>query len=892
MIKHSEFDFSYDYLRFDTTWLFEWNINDINGSTQRLYPFTETAGDSKTWFFQGESGASVQHSDIWVPTDPWLEYDANNIKRWNDAHPNNETRYLTPDSSFIKLTNTVETVVIDNIPPSFVSDKDTEYIWLKEGKSDITRHCSFVFKDQAGLDFKQFAIFIGKPDDLETLNETAKDKKDAKTHKTDEMCLYYYSRKHDWAIYNEDLIDPSSLTIKADGYHTYKIEFDMKYGASDDEVKRLNTEGLQLYVWDKAGNGSVYAFGKDEKEKSGGVPGTLEGRRWLLVDSDSDIADLDKLVIKFYDAEPENMIVNENQLGSVWCSIYNPNRDFWPIDVVVQLSDTSVGRIDMSTYDDSKYYDYMNPDDEGKSTGVVRFKIVDIQKYGKVEVQAWLQTGNKNFDDIMKASTYAEESCGPWIIKDAEGRVYNIRRYVPKYLRNTDYYQFIEFFELFLNTMYTNLTKGTNISILEKIAKISDFNDIDRIEHGLAWHFAKSFGCEYDIDLDTMQKLNLGFLRYSTADEEAFIESNRTEDDVIDIIKYAIKCLPMYNQIKGSEKGVIMALKMFSMSCKMINLWVKMSPQVEENPDFVEEDRMYDFASYFLTSRFNIEFNSLNVDFPTFNDNLDAFVRFIRSIKPLIRILNLIKYTVIFNNDYYWLVNDYVHDDMIGEQDLSYRYTIKWDGDSIDEMIKRSKVNKAVNHATRIWINYNADSCVVIPVDSDGKQVLDTSVPDPPDINSLYSFFAEYMSNSNGKFAFRYKNDPITYEYTVNVYNKKTGVKETTGTLKGTESLMFRKEFSISDFDAEMLESGFYIYPKTGELATCLTEFIKPSYYMANKISELLAADKIKLGDKTYTSDTYTWELVDTQITNNAEMEMIVDHVPGTEIYRSVTKYE
>ena len=132
MIKNSSFDFSYDYLRFDTTWLFEWDYEQITDDTIKFYPFTET-GTNKTWRFKAEadengkekSDVTIKHDEfVWDSLEPWLEYHEDEVKQWDASHPNNPTRYLAPGSSFITITNSVETVIIDNVPPAFVSEED------------------------------------------------------------------------------------------------------------------------------------------------------------------------------------------------------------------------------------------------------------------------------------------------------------------------------------------------------------------------------------------------------------------------------------------------------------------------------------------------------------------------------------------------------------------------------------------------------------------------------------------------------------------------------------------------------------------------------------------------------------------------------------------------
>lgn len=905
MIKHSEFDFSYDYLRFDTTWKFEWDASNILADTRRFYPFTEE-GNSRTWWFQGDktNTVAIKNHDVtvWNPKDPWLEYEADNVEAWDTAYPENTTRYLSPGNSFIKLTNTIETVVIDNIPPDFVSDKGTEYVWIANvtgkdrGGIKESRHCSFVFRDKAGLDFKQFAIFIGPTPSEEELNEAAK------VGMVPSGCVYYYSRKYDKVLVNTDLIDLWSLKIKSDGFNTYKIDFDLLYGtgpidirdssgnptgqtiSADEQIEILNTQGLRVIVWDVAGNNSTYIFGAcalppDDPAHAHGIPNVIKGRRWVLIDSINDLSEIEPCVIKFYDTEPSNMIVNENQNGLTWVSVYNPNVEFRCIDMVMQLATGSLGAIDMTTYDDSTYAE----------DGLIKFRVININKHGSVDVEAWLETGNKNFDDMLKTSSYALESLSPWIVKDAEGRVYDIKRYVPTYLRSTDYYKFVEFFELYLNTLYTDLTKGTNISILEKIAKIGNFNDIDRLEHALVWHYAKDFGAEFDINLDTMLNLNLGFTRKDANPKQentGLVINSRNEDDVIDILKYALKNLPMYNQVKGSEKGIVMALKMFSLSCKVINLWVKLNPTVDDKPDFVEEDRMQDFTSHFLTSRFNLELNSLTVGFKAFNDNIDSFIKFVKSVKPLIRILNLIKYTIIFEYDYYWLVNDYVHDDMPGSTEFCYRYTINWEKDSIAEMIEHARVDWNRMHAERIWFNYNADDMQIaryvngteLTVENDPNQ---ESLPDLLTQTSLYTLFTSYAANSNGKIGYKYSDD-ITYEIDIQVYDEDGTPHKELDHMTFNPKLNFTKRWSLNDCDVHMLETGFYIYPKTGELATYLAEFVKPTYYLDNYFKQVIVpkvADNYK--DKVYA-------IVNGHITSNPKMTMIIEHVPGTEIFRCI----
>ena len=57
MIRHSFFDYNYEYLRFDTEWKFKWDIDNETEDTIHFFPFTRVAddknGNMETWHFCG-----------------------------------------------------------------------------------------------------------------------------------------------------------------------------------------------------------------------------------------------------------------------------------------------------------------------------------------------------------------------------------------------------------------------------------------------------------------------------------------------------------------------------------------------------------------------------------------------------------------------------------------------------------------------------------------------------------------------------------------------------------------------------------------------------------------------------------------------------------------------
>lgn len=907
MIRHSFFDYNYDYLRFDTEWKFEWDIDNETEDTIHFYPFTrfveDKSGETETWYFcagdssrseeSGETvipgrGTSVVTSTVWNAEAPILEYRSNDEAEgegtgptartalWDEQNPENLTRYLSPfgGKDIITLTNTVETVIIDTVPPEFVTDAGTEYILIKtpDDKGDVYRHVELVFRDKAGLDFKYFTLCI------------------------DGNILYDYDRKAEekkdptpgW-----DLIKKKSLKVYSDGYNTYKIAFDLQYDENKEDI--LQEKGLTLVVWDKSANFKKYNFGTGDDSVS------VNDKKWIFIDSKRALDEFEPLQITFSSVEPADMIIKDEKPGEAWCTIYNPNQDLWALgmnSIVSQLTKESLGWIDTTTLTDVfKDLEY-NPD--GSPThyedhGCIKFKIINVDKAGDMEVEAWVRTGVERFDGILKTITYAKAGL-KWMCMDPDGRLYNLKPYVPKYMRGTDYANFIEFFELYLNTVYTNMTRGTNISVLEKIAEIADFLDIDKIEDYLVRDYARHRGAEFDIDLVTMLNMNLGFFN-----PESF--GSRTESDVLDIVKYALKNLPMYNQLKGTEKGMILALRMFSFVCKLIPLWVRMSPQVEEYPNFYEEDRLYSFTGYFLTSRFNMEFDATNCDFKEFNDNLDSLVKFIKSIKPITKILNLIKYTIISDVPTDMLVNDVEDKD---ENELDY--VLVYNQEDIDDMTKHSKIDLSTMHAKRLWFGYrpHEESTIggaVVPnmftalaslfekyrgyfqftYDASPKTinysfidavtmttVTDTlsSSLDPDDQATVDALFLQLtgLSTSN------YESKDINYAR-VNTQKAqfKKELKQVIALLKQTGT--FVKRFSLAPVKVVLLDTGLYLSFTDGNTATYVSDIFR---YVAagNSAKEFIEKWATRsLGNP------------DVEIDGTDTLTIAFSHIPGTEVY-------
>ena len=755
MLKHSETIINSSVRRQDTTWDYRWDFHkqdDPNTIFLRPDMQNDSGLGNETWYFCGDANELRKYdSSTWDPDHPVFEYEVYDggdkteadpegkkgqgpngfTDDWDARNPNNPTRYLRPgDSSFMRITNTVENVTIDPVPPEFVSDYGTEYLALESNYEDsilkedgnyytkALRDIVIEFKDEVGLDFRQVALIKGdyNPESLDQ-----------------NQIIYYYDRTL------EEPIKPlyfDNIVFRATKTGHYQVKFTLNEKWAKKEIKdnkivyteqgnildELNESNISLIVWDLAGNYSVYKFTREFKTLS--------------------IDDLNKLIpviISFVDIEPNDYFLEDGIEGKIVTQVQDPNEVLWEYENVFDLMEESIGVIDTNTIESNLDH---NPLD-----GLSQFIITHLTESGNVEVEAWVETGFPEIDELIKERTYNTAICGPWVYGD-EGRKYHITPYVPKYLHGTEFADFIEFFQLYINTMYKGLENNRHISGLEKIARIGNFNDISRLENTLVYHYANEFGNEFDFDVESLQNVNLVF------NGEGF--TTRDTKETFDIIKYVLEQLPAYNRFKGTNTGMEMAIKMFGFVCRIINIWVQKEQEVEVNPEFIEEDSLYETNNYFMTSRFNLDLDATNNSFKTFCDNIQLFIDLIKSIKPITKILNLIKYTIVLDKD----INLVYTLDEVKSESKPIKYKLTWNLgiDNLEDVyvVKHlCRVNKSTGGVDIFGLNYTPEC------ELEGSTVVPSE-----------------LFNELGKF-FKYTTNGITFRVTKHI-NENDQDEETT----------------------------------------------------------------------------------------------------------------
>lgn len=409
---------------------------------------TEVNGSTKKRLF--DSNWVFQYVTLNSDGQPWQEGDTETDDL--SIYPEG-TIFLdsgVDNDGYTTLTSTLENVVIDTDPPKFVAENIQYLTFAADHK------CSFVFQSETLLDVAQLAILCG--DDT----------------------VYYCNRKHQ----NEQLEiqelevkfsdtdirkvpELRNLTLSKNG-NNYTLSFALSRYFGDD---LLNINQITVIVWDIAGNKTIH---------------TTTGI-WKTIDKDN--FDMEHLIIDFISIEPESKIIAQNIEGRVKVRIVNPNPELWDIPPTFRLCDDSIGVIE----DASVEYD--------PTTGIMTFYVIHINKGGYVTVEAWIDIDNDELKDVMRNSTYAKASLGPWIFGE-EGRKYKLMGYVPTYLNDETYNNFVKFVQDFLNTSQKSLSTGNAISTLEKTARINNFNDVFRIEQPLLNYYQKQYNIEINPALE------------------------------------------------------------------------------------------------------------------------------------------------------------------------------------------------------------------------------------------------------------------------------------------------------------------------------------------------------------------------------------------------------
>ena len=541
------------------------------------------------------------------------------VEDQDKSHYPEGTIFLDSSLDDIYGYTTLQNIIINSEGPSIVDDKTTRQVLNVGGKENPTPiKVKLIFKSKSPLDIMELEAVCG------------------------DITLIKIHRKNNQVEINQ-LVSNINLDKNND---IYTLSFDLNPYANESIIgssfiKALNDNEIIIKVFDINANGVEY---------------TTYGEPWKYIDTEEEIFDLEKLVIRFSNIIPEDMIIAPNIEGECTVTVFNPNSYLWNIKPTIQLNEESIGEID-GEIDFSDYAEH----------GIAKFKVKRIVEYGNVIVDAWIDLQNPKIHDIVYNATYAQGILGPWLVEDERNRKIKLLDYPPAYMHDREYWQFVKFTEKFLNTMYMSMSKKASIGILEKVARIADFNYINDVEAKLLNHYKEHFGIELDPNVDDLRHFLLQ-KKIALTNEEGEIVGNAdayedlTGKELDNFIRYVYHEIPEYNQYKGSYKGVKMALNMLGLCCKLVELWSKVDDKqkddlrradeisdffmkkIDENGNEVPRTTKAAVAKLFLTSRFDVDIEEPSITFREFNGLADNICRLIFQCKPVTRLLRKLSY--------------------------------------------------------------------------------------------------------------------------------------------------------------------------------------------------------------------------------------------------------
>lgn len=175
---------------------------------------------------------------------------------------------------------------------------------------------------------------------------------------------------------------------------------------------------------------------------------------------------------------------------------------------------------------------------------------VEIKGSGYLEVSA---TNN-----IGTSSSYRFNN---YVLTCSSGRQTNLTRYLPEFLRednegnNSETFDFLGKFEQTLNSLYSNLEGGCNLSVLEKTSRLQKLHDIDTIDRQHIPNYSNLLGYKSGINAE-----EIGTFGYFPASADY---SDTTEEYMAKALRFVVRNLPNWYSIKTTRNSLKIMLLSF-----------------------------------------------------------------------------------------------------------------------------------------------------------------------------------------------------------------------------------------------------------------------------------------------------------------------------------------
>lgn len=293
-----------------------------------------------------------------------------------------------------------------------------------------------------------------------------------------------------------------------------------------------------------------------------------------------------------------------------------------PINSIFEVSDYNNGIIASRIYLENTIY-----------SSIVGISAVIPQKVYRVEVEV---------DHSSSVTLYATNYAGAtnsltvsnYVIRCVEGRKANLVNYLPEYLRysavgtNPEIYDFLKFFEDYMNTVYSNVDNACNMSVLDKTYKLRELHDIDKIEKKYIPNLSNMLGYEIDLNKEEIGSYQSYLGNY-----------NDSKSEYVDkILRFVVKNLPSTYNMKTTRNAIKILLLSFGImgnvleyyTTDYLNEWVASNTNFKKQ--YVESDMD---KEYFPTPHISIGIDLRNTpnEIST-GDSLQRVLDAVETIRP------------------------------------------------------------------------------------------------------------------------------------------------------------------------------------------------------------------------------------------------------------------
>ena len=450
---------------------------------------------------------------------------------------------------------------------------------------DVTKYSyqipfNFMFVDPLGIDGSCLEAYVNNLPFFKALRNNPNDTEVHVTEYNNPTEYGFHENQvigifHDVTdVANVDLVyDCTKINdiLTAKSYYNYKLTlsghnyFDDDINSTDEEIANFETaltNGTEAEIIDAWNNASGIKF--KFFDIAGNITYYVMPKIHITTVTIDTIKNINKLLISFKDIYPEDLDLSNGKIGKATIVAKNLNKDLLNGVIRIGLLPDSRGSLL-----DFSYNSYLE-----NENGFLNYATIDVDNIidaGYVKAYAYIDLNLKGelsyINDLVYRLTYNTGDLGAFITECLDNkRKINIKTFLPSYLEDSEFANFVDLTEKYLNQMFSPIDSYCSISVLEKVSRISNFNNIDKIEKPLFDKYAYENGNNLDLTFSTVNKL---------LSVQKTIMINETETDVIqeydpeNVMRTVLSMTSVINGKKGTNTVIPLILNIFGIQSKL-----------------------------------------------------------------------------------------------------------------------------------------------------------------------------------------------------------------------------------------------------------------------------------------------------------------------------------